>query len=386
MTPRHRSLSAIALTLTGLFAACSFGPSTNSGGDGDGDPGDGDVGDGDIGDGDGSSSAACYEGGESSCQDVTWHDLSDAIDVLYAIKDDYAGYTKDEAKEQAKELFDHGVPQKAALRVLEAQSLGSGKYRAFVVVAGQDGLPAKDLTVSDFTVTAGGDTPLTVSRVRALSSASSEDVHAELSVVVDDSGSVQDCDASFVAQGLEHLFSSLPMVYDAQLLKFDDVILEAAARTNDGRALADAARHVCTARGATALWDAMDRGLTDLPREADLRAQVVFTDGLDNSSALTRKSVATHAAEDNTAVFVVALGYADVLSLNRLYDQADGALVYVPSGEKILRGFEQLTDFVLNTYVVEWQDVEGTKSVTVTATGKSDSASVHARKAAAKGP
>jgi hypothetical protein len=286
---------------------------------------------------------------------------------------------------RSPDLFDHGVPQKAALRVLEAQSLGSERYRAFVVVVGEDGLPAKGLTISDFTIAADGGEPLTISSVRALSTASSEDVHAELSVVVDDSGSVQDCDASFVAKSLEHLFSALPAVYDAQLLKFDDVILEAAARTDDGGALADAARNVCTARGATALWDAMDRGLTDLPKEADLRAQVVFTDGLDNSSALSRKSVAAQAAGDNTALFVVALGYADVLSLRRLYDQADGALVYVPSGEKILRGFEQLTDFVLNAYVLEWQGAEGTKSVTVAAAGKSDGATVHTRKLPTKG-
>jgi Ca-activated chloride channel family protein len=77
--------------------------------------------------------------------------------------------------------------------------------------------------------------------------------------------------------------------------------------TSDGGQLR-AALAAAPARGMTALYDAIDRGLDHLQRGTrDRRALVVVSDGGDNSSAHTLDEVVDHARRSNAAIYSVTL-------------------------------------------------------------------------------
>jgi len=296
----------------------------------------------------------CYMDTKVGCSEISWTDVQNAIDILYALDDQYAGYTKDEALDIAHTVYENGVYPEAYLRILDVENLGSGRWRAFVVVTGADGLPAHDLSKDDFQLALDGGVPAPPDTATTLGEIDTGSTVVDLSVAVDDSGSILDCDANFVALGLAYLFETLPPVYTAELVKFESIVHLAQERTSDGDLLANAMLSYCTSRGSTALWDGVARGISDLPGESPLRAVVVFTDGLENASSHSYDDVATEARAAGAPVFSLGLGFADIFTLLNLARDTGGGFVYINSGERILDGFKTITDFILNTYVVEW--------------------------------
>ncbi len=296
----------------------------------------------------------CYADTTVGCSEISWTDVEQAIEILYAIEPDYAGYTESEALELAHAVYDNGVYPQAYLKILAVEALGGGRYRAYVVVTGTDGYPLPDLSPTDLDLSLEDAGVVSIEPLATLREADTASLAIDLSVVVDDSGSILDCDANFVAQGLAYLFETLPPVYTAELLKFESVVHLAQPRTSDGESLKTAMLTYCTQRESTALWDATYRGLADLPADSPLKAVVLFTDGLDNASSRNYADVVARAQADRTPILALGLGLADLFTLTQLARDTGGGFLYINSGERILDGFKTLTGFILGTYIVEW--------------------------------
>ncbi|HWB78509.1 MAG TPA: VWA domain-containing protein [Nannocystaceae bacterium] len=311
---------------------------------------------------------SCYGDSDVGCTSLSWNDIATIIEALYLFDDSYYGYTKSEALELAHQLYDEGVVPGAWLRVLALQDLGNGRWRAHVAVAGADGHAVGDLDPSAFDVSFDGGDAIAPAVAYPLGEADPDDVHAELSVIVDDSGSITDCDAAFVQAGVTQLFDTVPPIYAASLIKFADDVYTAHARTEDTTALADAMASYCTDRGSTSLWDAIEAGVSDLPAFEGLRTVIVFTDGLDNDSDTSLSAVIDHAQAERVPVIVIGLGLADMFALSRLALETDGGLVYIHSGQQALTAFEVATSFVSDSYVVEVEADVPFESIRFTAT------------------
>ncbi|MCZ7586459.1 MAG: VWA domain-containing protein [Deltaproteobacteria bacterium] len=281
--------------------------------------------------------------------------------------DTYLGLSKSEALDVAKAYYDHGVYPEAFLRVLNVEDRGGGTWRATVTVTEPDGRPAENLTPADFTVsTNGGDAaaPATATTVAQLSE---DDLDLRAPIVVDDSGSITDCDAKFVADGLGYLYGALPHFYEFSLIKFGSNVRMVQDWTSDADALAAAQWNLCE-NGLTSLWDALDLALGESVNDGrGLDVVFLFSDGVDNDSAKTVDNVIAQSQQKNVPVFTVALGFADIFALGKLALATHGGLVYVPHGEKVLQGFETLTAFILKSYVIEWTADESVVSIEITA-------------------
>ncbi|MCP4675039.1 MAG: VWA domain-containing protein [Deltaproteobacteria bacterium] len=296
----------------------------------------------------------CYGDTHVGCSHLSWSDVEWAIELLYLFGDTYKGYTREEALELAREVYVNGIYPEAYLEIIAVHTTGGDHHRAFVVATDESGYPAAGLTTEDFELEIEGGDPVPPARVRRLEDLSSSELQVDISVVIDDSGSVRDCDANFVSEGLAYLFDTLPPVYNAELIKFESDVYLAGDWTSDGSELAQTMLNYCTDRGATALWDAVYEGIQDLPDDGDLKTVVVFTDGLDNFSSHTYEQVVQAAKENGVPVLVVALGSADILTLFNLALNTGGGFVYIPSGEEILDAFKTLTAFVTDAFVIEW--------------------------------
>jgi hypothetical protein len=311
---------------------------------------------------------SCYGDSEIGCTSLSWNDIAAIIETLYLFDDSYYGYTKSEAIALAHQLYDEGVVPGAWLRVIALQDLGDGRWRAHVAVAGPDGHAFGDLDASAFAVALDDGDAIAPALAYPLGDADPDDVHAELSVIVDDSGSITDCDAAFVQEGVTHLFETVPPIYAASLIKFADDVYTAQARTEDTDALAHAMASYCSDRGSTSLWVAIEAGVSDLPSFAGLRTVMVFTDGLDNDSDATLSAVIDHAQAERVPVIVIGLGLADMFALSKLARETGGGLVYIHSGQQALTAFEVATSFVSDSYVVEVEADVPFESIRFTAT------------------
>ncbi len=296
----------------------------------------------------------CYAESTVGCTSVSWDDIVQAIAALYFFEPSYAGYSESEALEIARELYDNGVPARSYLEIVSAYTTEGG-YRMHVVVTDPQGQPVGDLADEDFAIVVDGEPLDSPASVTMLGEADPQalDLALNFSLVIDDSGSVADCDANFVAQGLAYLVNNIPPAYSMSLIKFSGTVELVQAATTDPELLADALLNSCTDRGSTALWDALRMGHDQLPHENGFDATIVFTDGLDNSSSANLANVIADHAETGTPVFVLGLGLPDIFSLTNLAAGTDGAFVYVNSGERIVEGFETLTEFIHKSYVVD---------------------------------
>jgi hypothetical protein len=274
---------------------------------------------------------------------------------VFLSEDFYNGYDQQEALNLARKFYEHGTYPESRLAVVKTQDLGGGRYRAFVTATSDKGFPLTGLMASHFAVTTEAGKSYVATQVKRFGDLSDSEIRVELSAVIDDSGSIQDCDAVQIAGGLSNMFDSLPPVYQAELIKFETDIYRAHGFTENGEAIAQRMMSYCTNRGSTALWDAIDLGMDERLAEPDLKIIVVFSDGIDSSSTSEAAEIVANLKKRRIPVFSVALGLADVVNLWNLSAVTGGGFVYIYSGEDILWAFSLMADFLNEIYIIEWE-------------------------------
>jgi Ca-activated chloride channel homolog len=199
-----------------------------------------------------------------------------------------------------------------------------------VTVTGPGNRPVPDLDARDFTVLEGG-------APQELAYFSRARVPLAASVLVDTSGSMyqtlglaQDAAVAFVRR----------MEPDdlAQVIEFNSSVQIAQPFTRDRGAL-EAAIYGMSARGSTALYNALYIALRELqriraeaPDEIRRHAVVLLSDGEDTSSILAFEDVIDTAKRSNIAIYTIGLRSAPAIKPARLND-----------GEFVLREFARAT-------------------------------------------
>ncbi len=197
-----------------------------------------------------------------------------------------------------------GEAGEAAVTINELNSDDYPDVRVIATVT-EGGSPLTGLTAEDFRVREDevDQTPLTV-----------EEQLPPLSVVVviDTSGSMADAMAATQKAAVTFI-EGLPDGDSAQILPFAETAEPATDMTED-RAQATAAIGALTARGDTALYDALARSVELLEDRRGRKASVVLSDGVDDDGAGAPLSTATldevlaSAARVNVPVFTIGLG------------------------------------------------------------------------------
>lgn len=240
----------------------------------------------------------------------------------------------------------------AASRLLVlGQSLDADGNRR-VYFAATDGLgsgvAAEDL-ISGTTIGIDGS-DLDPSRYSLSRADISSETYLSISFVADQSGSMSDKDLSVVRELYSDAVTALNPIMEGEYITFSETVNQSASFDTDNDVLLNSiANDTIADRGATALYDGLNTGVTNISaRSKPAKIIVCSTDGIDNSSLVTREAVAQNISDSQ--VFVLMLGnlYADPDQLNELagprgifvYTYALADLAGTFAG--ILQGFEEM--------------------------------------------
>ena len=223
--------------------------------------------------------------------------------------------------------------------------------RLFVTVL-QDGTPISGLGADDFRVREDevDQAPLTV-----------DPQLPPLSVVlaVDTSGSMAPAmDAAKAAAGT--FLDTLGAEDGAQVLGFAREVSEVTGMTTD-RAALDTAIGGLSARGDTALYDALARSVELIGAETGRKAIVLLSDGVDDDGAgrplseATAESVLDEAAAVNVPIFVVGLGpEIDTEGLTRIADGSGGRFLSAEDASALGSVYESIGSQLGGQYSVSY--------------------------------
>jgi VWFA-related protein len=146
---------------------------------------------------------------------------------------------------------------------------------------------------------------------QAISFFSSQDAPVSVGLLIDSSGSMAPNRDMVIAASLAFAKNSNPQD-ELFVLGFNERINrplpEDAPFTSDIPTLRTALLRAITARGQTAVYDAVNSGLTYVGKgRFDRQVLVVVSDGGDNASATTRAEVLANAQASNAVIYTVAL-------------------------------------------------------------------------------
>ena len=105
-------------------------------------------------------------------------------------------------------------------------------------------------------------------------------------LIIDNSSSIDTQSLSYVQDALKKFLEAVPLVFEAQVIKFSHGVQAKTDFTKDVTELINVINHPHP-QGSTALFDSMDLGIQELVAKGDdvpLRFSVVFTDGRNNAS------------------------------------------------------------------------------------------------------
>jgi hypothetical protein len=364
-----RGLCAIALV--GIAAACADSalrtPSEDTGADG------------------GTGAGAGSE--KVVCTDTSLAQLQAAVEkrAITASPDSDLYDAAEDTDGLASDLWEEGVARGPWVRVISVRTTAA-RRRAYVLAAGEDGLPAEGLLSADFRVSerrvgtestgpAPGDPPAGSADYSAASGFSPAAATAakafvgtaapaaSIAVLLDYSGSLSDCDLRALESAVADLFRALtPGTYEAALVKFSDTVAIAQPFTTTPQQLI-AGLSVDHPRGTTALWQAVFDGARLLSsREPALRFAFVFTDGENTHASLAVEDAVAEARRVGAAVLSVGLGAADVLELESAARATGGLHAYAASTSRMAAAFASARSAIERAYVLEWDSPSGDTS------------------------
>jgi Ca-activated chloride channel family protein len=179
-----------------------------------------------------------------------------------------------------------------------------------------------------------------------------------VALVLDTTGSMLAALPALKSSALK-LIDDLRPVDTVAVYSFNESVYELQAFTKN-KDLAKRAVLRTRASGNTGLHDALVRVTRDLSSRPGKKAIVVFTDGADNSSALTADAVIRRANTDNVRVYTITHG--DALASHELTDQlanlakSTGGLSFgIANPTQISAVFEHIAQDLLHGYLLAFQ-------------------------------
>ena len=142
------------------------------------------------------------------------------------------------------------------------------------------------------------------------------------------------------------------------LIQFDTQIDTLEPLTGDKPALLAAIQKI-TPRGDTAIYDALDQANQLLAPATGRKAVILVTDGLDNSSKISRDAVLKQAGDNGLSIYTVGLGNKasnanmegiDESLLQSLASASNGTYAFTPDASQLGDLYQQLSSRIQNEY------------------------------------
>jgi len=222
-----------------------------------------------------------------------------------------------------------------------------------VTVVDRHGALVTGLRVEDFTVFDNGEP-------RSIEFFTSDDLPATIGLIVDSSGSMRGRRAE-VTTAADAFIAMRHPLDEFFSLNFNDVVWPGLPPgvdfTDEARRLR-AALSAAPAKGRTALYDAVDRGMRHLERGTrDRKALIVVSDGGDNASTRPLDDVVDHARRANVSIYTVTLFDPDNRDarpavLKTLARETGGRVFTARRTEDVVRAFTRIAQEIRSGYSI----------------------------------
>ena len=177
-------------------------------------------------------------------------------------------------------------------------------------------------------------------------------------MVIDNSGSIDPTSLGYVQHTLKRFIELVPLVFEAQVIRFSDQVQPLTTFTKNKEELINAITQPLP-QGSTALFDAIERGVQELKYKQDeipLRFEVVLTDGLENASVNNRdrdtfkSKIISECRQNYIPLFIV--GVTDNVDAQLLTEIAGFGFYYpIKKFPDIDKAFNLIMNVIKDTYV-----------------------------------
>jgi VWFA-related protein len=185
----------------------------------------------------------------------------------------------------------------------------------------------------------------------------SEDSPLDLIVAIDISGSMEDA-LDEVKAAVKQLLTKLRPGDAVTLIGFNDTTFIVAEREKNQQ-VRESAVDLLSAWGGTALYDATIRALDFVTRETGRKGVVIFSDGDDRNSLMTRDAAMARVQASDAMLYTIGFGAGATVPKLRTslesYARATGGRSFFPRQTKELDGmFDEIVDDLAHQYVLSY--------------------------------
>jgi VWFA-related protein len=224
---------------------------------------------------------------------------------------------------------------------------GVSTVATYVTVVGEGGALQANLSVKDFEIRDEG-------QLRAITQFDAGSLPLSLAVLLDDSASMRASQPMRQAAAAA-LLERLNPGDRAILGLFSRTVALNGALTGDRDALLQQTRSSRPLVAGTALWDAVDAGVSALAPEPGRRVVLILTDGDDNSSRTEASTVATRATREGVMIYAVGIRGAEQRlgkGLKNLALETGGWFFELRPSDDLVSTFQRVADELRSQYLL----------------------------------
>jgi len=244
-----------------------------------------------------------------------------------------------------------------ALRIHGIEKIGEKRYVLFFSATDKNADPVVAVPTTGVTIAVGSTSsslkPTIIDKVTPIHMMSWTD-SVSFSGVMDYSGSMFPEDIANIETYFSNFISGLLMPFSAAIVKFHHQVLETQTLTDSKTSLESAVKQSVPLGAATALYDAMDKGISGIQVRPHLRFLLLTTDGNNNAGMSSLDDVIRRSRNHQVSSIVLGFGWLSVATLKQIADQTDGYYVYVPDSSDLKDKLPKLAKIVNNIQVVEF--------------------------------
>ncbi|MCU0914166.1 MAG: VWA domain-containing protein [Planctomycetes bacterium] len=222
--------------------------------------------------------------------------------------------------------------------------------RSTVLVTDASGEAAGGLNATHFSVYENGSkqTPIAVELSRS---------RVCVSLALDYSGSMSPAAIQALETAAKGFVEVLRPGDCGEIIKFAKGVEVMQEYTDDRPALLGAVQRATTLeRSATALYDAIDRALSDTAERPSGKAVIVLSDGRDNHSQQSATAVIAHARAEGIPIFTIGLGdEIDQDVLIAIASQTGGIYYSAPTAHDLVAVYEKIAGTLKTQYLVTYE-------------------------------
>jgi hypothetical protein len=222
-----------------------------------------------------------------------------------------------------------------SIRILSIEEKDENTISIYFIMIDENGIPIEYYTNDEIIIEQSNDgvtySPLSMKSIGKISEIG-EDINIGFSSVIDYSSSIYRNDLLIMNDALELFYSNVTIGYESEVIKFSSCVYVSQEYTSNYEELVSTIQYRSFARGNTALYDGIAKGLIDTnEKENKIKFVMPITDGLDNSSYHTLSDTLDKAVKFNIPLFVLGVSGANMDVLKSLSKESGGYYFYVPT-------------------------------------------------------